>query len=224
VYVIGPGDLALLERFYRDVYLPAFAHQREPLEAWTTRLVTPDAAYEHTIVLAGQDLDDAARGRIDGGVVFERYPRSRCGFVTYLVVSPASRRGGLGTELLRHACAALRARGVALIVAEVHDPDQADDREVARRRVAFFEARHARVLDVAYVQPDLGAGLGRDHALRLLALFDGAPPPFVDGEVVRAFVAELYDAVEGGHDDVATRAMLEAIGPRVATLPSGTFG
>ena len=80
-------DLPLLARFYDEVYLPAFAHQREPREVWEAGLVAP-AACRRFITLAGAGLDDAATARIDGGVTCEWYPRSRCGLLTYLVVAP----------------------------------------------------------------------------------------------------------------------------------------
>jgi hypothetical protein len=132
------------------------------------------------------------------------------------VIAPHARRAGLGGRLLARACDQLRAAGAPLIVAEVHDPAHAPDAEEARRRLAFFERRGARALDLRYVQPDLGAGLGRDRDLLLIAFFAG-PPPFVDGARVRAFLREFYDVVEGRErsSDPEVTAMLAAIPDRI---------
>ena len=202
---LGPGDTELLAAFYDDVYLAAFAHQREPLAAWRSALAGHEP-YAWSVVVAGDALRDPARRRIDGGIVFERYPRSGCGLVTYLVVAPHARNGGLGERLLARARAALA--GAPLVLGEVHVPDS----DEARARIAWFARRGAGVLDVRYVQPDLG--YGRDHQLRMIAFFDGAPPAEIDGAPLVAFLREFYETVEGPID-ADTEAMLAAIGPRV---------
>jgi hypothetical protein len=108
-------DLPLLARFYDEVYLPAFAHQREPRAVWDAQLTAP-GAYRLFVTLAGAGLDAAATARIDGGVTCEWYPRSRCGLLTYLVVAPgARRRRASGRALLtavrrRSRCATTRRR------------------------------------------------------------------------------------------------------------------
>jgi GNAT superfamily N-acetyltransferase len=208
--IAGPEDEALLDAFYADLYLPAFAHQREPVEAWKRQLW--DAReLELVITLAGADLRGPNR-RLDAGIVAERYPRSRCGFLTYLVVAPHARNAGLGRALLEEARASLATR-CALVLGEVSDPRTTDD----PARLPRFLRWGARVLDLPYVQPDLGAGLGRDHHLRLLAFFDPAQPTprSVDGAVVTAFLRELYDLTEGPASVPEPRS----IPPRVPVLP-----
>lgn len=196
---IRRADDPRLDAFYRDVYLPAFAHQREPIEAWRAAFAG-DAYAFHVVVSAEGD-------RIDGGVVFERYPRSDVALITYLVVAAHARRAGLGERLLARARAELA--GARLVVGEVHDPAHAGDPAAARARIAWFARRGGRVLDVRYVQPDLG--FGRDPHLRLIAFTD---EDFVDGATLAAFVREFYEVVEGGID-AATEAMLAAIPARV---------
>ena len=202
--VIGADDDELLDAFYADVYLPAFAHQREPIEAW--RAALRGAGYAFTIVIAGDDLRGSGR-RIDGGVVFERYPHSGGAIITYLVVAPHARGGGLGARLLARAREGLR--DATIVVAEVHTPDTDDD----RARIAWFARRGAGVVDARYVQPDLG--YGRDARLRLIAFTDGAPS--LDGGALRAFLREFYETIEGAID-AETEAMLASIGPRVRVL------
>jgi N-acetylglutamate synthase-like GNAT family acetyltransferase len=197
---ITRGDDPRLDAFYAQVYLPAFAHQREPIEAWRAALA--GAAYDFTLIVDEHD------GRIDGGIVFERYPRSGCALLTYLVVAPHARRTGLGARLLARARADVA--GARLVLGEVHDPAHADDPAAARARIAWFARRGARVVDVRYVQPDLG--FGRDPHLRLIAFTDGDA---LDGAALRAFLREFYEVVEGAID-ADTEAMLAAIAPRVS--------
>jgi hypothetical protein len=129
---------------------------------------------------------------IIGGICYERYPRSGCGLVTYMVVAPAARGRGLGERLLRDAVSALDA---PLVLGEVNDPRVHGE----WARLARFQRWGARVLDARYVQPALGPGLARDRGLLLIAF---APlPEMVDGALVRAFVDELYAATEGGAPD-----------------------
>ena len=59
---------------------------------------------------------------LHAGIAYERYPRSGCGLVTYLVVAPEARRHGLGERLLRGAVTALREAGAPLVLGEVNDP------------------------------------------------------------------------------------------------------
>lgn len=216
-----PGDLPLLARFYDELYLPAFAHQREPREVWEARLADAGAPYRLMITVAGADLDDARAARLDGGVACEWYPRSRCGLVTYLVVAPGARRGGLGRRLLDDARAALAAHAaatgaeVAAVFGEVADPEASDDPEAAAR-LARFRRWGARLVDARYVQPALGAGLTRDRHLRLIA-FD-PPGARLDGAVLAGFLREFYAVTEGGDPDADRElaAVLGAIGPTVA--------
>jgi hypothetical protein len=127
-----------------------------------------------------------------GGVTYELYPQSRCGFVTYLVVAPGARANGLGRRLFETAAAELYAAGARAVFAEVNDPRVHGD--PARPRLARFERWGARVLDVPYVQPSLGEGLPRDEGLCLIVL---PPVPEVTSELVASFVRELYQLTEG---------------------------
>ncbi len=127
-----------------------------------------------------------------GGVTYELYPRSQCGFVTYLVVAPDARAHGLGRQLFETAAAQLYAAGARAVLAEVNDPRVHG--EAARPRLARFERWGARVLDVPYVQPSLGEGLPRDEGLCLIVL---PPVPEIPTAVVESFIRELYELTEG---------------------------
>ena len=176
--VVTRAHQALLERFYRDVYLAEFAAQREPLEAWHEALWGA-APYELTIRIA-VDGDT-----ILGGIAYELYPRSGCGLVTYMVVAPAARRAGRGKQWLAEATADLRARGARVVFGEV----------AGEERLARNLRWGARVVDVRYVQPALGPGLERDRGLWLLALDEAREA--LPGAIVRDFMIELFEATEG---------------------------
>ena len=175
--------MTLVERFYREVYLPEFAAHREPLEAWQ-RALAGEAPYRMRLRI---EVDG---DQIQGGLASELYPRSACGLVTYLVVAPAWRGRGLGRRWLAEAAAELRAEGARAVFGEV------DRREP--ERLARFRRWGARAVDVPYVQPALGEGLARDRELVLIALDE--PRAELPGELVRAFLAEFYEATEGALD------------------------
>lgn len=202
-----PSQEPLLARFYDELYLPAFAHQREPLAAWLGQLWgAAPAPYELTITLAldGDGLD----ARIAGGIVGERYPASACAIVTYMVVAPHARRAGLGRALLHDACAAFVAGGARAVVGEVSTADTAE----ARDRLARFLRWGARVVDHPYVQPDLGHG--RDRAL-CLVVFEPRDTSALEGATLRAFLREFYAVTERVDPDADAE-----LGPLLAAIPA----
>lgn len=170
-----------VDEFHRGIYWDEFAAQHEPLETWHAAL-RGDKPYELTIELA-MDGD-----RIAGGICIERYPRSNCGLLTYIVVAPDQRGKGLGKKLQTAAIASLR--GVHVVFGELDDPRRGGDLERVRRNQRWG----ARVVDTRYVQPALGAGLERDRQLLLIAFTD---KPALDGALLRAFLDEFYEVTEG---------------------------
>lgn len=201
------------------MYLDAFAAaQREPLEAWRTAL-RGEAGYRMHVRLAF-DGD-----RLVGGVCYELYPRSRCGLVTYLVVAPGARGRGVGRRLFDEAAHALYAAGALAAFGEVHDPRVHG--ETARARLERFLRWGARIVGIRYVQPALGAGLcpapsgsvtrggdglARDRGLCLIV---HPPVPDISGDVVRAFIAELYALTERRAPDAELAALLAGIPDRI---------
>jgi len=202
---LAAEDGELLERFYREVYLPEFAAQREPLEAWQAALAG-EGPYRLFIRLAVE------RDTILGGVTFELYPTSACGFITYVVVAPTARRSGLGKRLVFDAVGELFARGVHAVFGEMRDPRV---RAAGWERIERFQRWGCRVVDTRYVQPSLGPGLERDRELVLIA-----HPPVrgsLPGDIVRAFIAELHEATERRAPDAELREILDGI-PREVQL------
>lgn len=193
-----PAHAALLDAFHGGIYWDAFGGRHEPLETWR-RALRGELPYRLMIRLA-----IAAGDAIAGGIAYERYPRSGCGLVTFMVVAPGARRSGLGTSLLARAVAELHAGGAPIVFGEVIDP-RAVTGAAAAAAWAVLERNQragARVLEARYVQPALGAELARDRRLLLIAMAGAAPlPAALDGAIVRAFVAELYAITEGGAPD-----------------------
>lgn len=200
----------LLERFHRDLYLSAFAAQAEPLEVWKWALWSDQAPYRMTLQLALEGTD------IVGGIAFELYPRSGCGLVTYVVVAPQARRGGLGHTLRSGAARTLYRDGAQAVFGEVNDPRAPHSYETAEeswKRLLRYQRWGSRVLDIRYVQPSLGPGLERDRGLVLLRHAGDAPPAAsMPGAVVRAFISEFYQVTEDGRPvDDELRAILDGI-------------
>lgn len=182
-----------LVAFHRGIYWDAFAAQHEPLAVWQAAR-RGEQPYEHRVRIAVDELG------IAGGIVFERYPESGCGFLTYLVVAPRARGRGLGKQLVDGARAWLR--DAPIVFAEANDP-RTQTREpvgVAADRLRRLASWGARIVDARYVQPALAPGLARDPTLLLLAFDDRDA---LDGAIVHAFVDELYRATEGGPCELA---------------------
>jgi len=221
VTITSHDDEALLDEFHAGVFWDDFADQQEPAWVWKRALWGGASPYELTVRIAGRALRDRRRREIAGGVVFERYPRSGCGFLTYMVVAPSARRQGLGRRLQHETTAALFAAGAPAVFTELNDPRRAGD-GVAEpihdmwRRIERNQAWGARVLDMRYVQPALAPDLARDHGLCLAALSGPAAlPAALPGAIVRDFLDELYTITEGA---VPASAVLGRIPDRVALI------
>ena len=221
VEIVTLGDRAehepLLERFHRDLYMSAFAAQSEPLEVWRWALWSGEAPYRLALQLA---LDG---DHILGGIAFELYPRSGCGLVTYVVVAPEARRGGLGKTLRSGAARTLYQGGARAVFGEVNDPrvpHAYETSEESWRRLERYQRWGSRVLDIRYVQPSLGPGLERDRGLVLLRHAGDAPPvPHMPGGVVRDFLAEFYAITEDGRPlDDELRAVIDGVPDEVRLL------
>ncbi len=173
-----PDDLAILERFYRDIYVPEFPSrdERESLENMASYLrLKANGWYgrnNYHIVLGFQGGDAPVAGS------FADYlDEPNSGVIEFLVVTPALRGAGFGRQLLgetekRLASDALLLGkdGLDVIVAEMNDPyKQNKDSMDAFLRAAIWDQWGYGLLDFPYIQPALSADKARVDGLLLIA-------------------------------------------------------
>ncbi|KAL6046700.1 hypothetical protein QOT17_017961 [Balamuthia mandrillaris] len=159
-----------LKRFYDDflpTYFP-FDDELEPLEFWEEMM---DPTYTESVfhVLLAFEKHDTELKEIVGGCVFEYWRESRCGLISYFVVSPACRGKGLGRFLIeqsvdiihRDARAAGLHNGCPAIFAETNDPTKVkaeDDTVPPEVRVRMLQRIGFKRLEMEFVQPPLEEG------------------------------------------------------------------
>ena len=151
-----------------------------------------------------------------GGIAFEHYPRSNCGIVTYVVVAPQTRGGGLGKTLRSGAIRTLYSEGARAVFGEANDPrapHSYETPETSWKRLLGFQRGGSRVCDIKYVQPSLGPGLERDRGLVLVRHAGDAPPlTEMPGAIVREFITEFYEITEEGRPvDAELRGILDGV-------------
>lgn len=206
-----PGGL--LGQVYREVLVPAFP--AEELEAEAGIAASLEAGAGSLLVA----VDEVGR---PAGAAFGRWSAgSRVQLLAYLAVKPGTRGHGLGGRLLHDAVDAWRERyDPCVIVAEVESPDGPMVHEAygdPRRRLAFYKAAGARVLDLPYFQPGIGSPSRRVRGMLLLALH--ADPSFKQGQAdrlsggpLRAFMEEYIESAEGARPtDWDAKALFTAI-------------
>ncbi|GAA2269535.1 hypothetical protein GCM10009853_023900 [Glycomyces scopariae] len=212
---------ALFTAVYRGLFAPSFPPGELGSEASLADALRDGSADLFAVV------DDA--GAPVAAAFGEWSAHARVQLLTYLAVGPAARGGGIGGRLLREAVGAWAARrDPCLVVAEIEDPRAPahDAHGDPRRRLAFYEAAGAQVLDVPYFQPGFG-GPGHRVPGMLLLVLHAAPQlrhgDAVDGEALRTFMEDYLEAVEGAVTaDAATTALLEAL-DRPGGVPMGPW-
>ena len=188
--MIRDATEAELAAFHGGIYWDAFAAQHEPLDVWH-RARRGELPYALWVRLA---FDGTG---IAGGICFERYPVTRCGLLTYMVVAPRARGQGLGRALVDDALRVLS--DAPAVYGEVNDPatQTREPAAVAVQRLAMFERWGATPVEMHYVQPALADSLAPDTTLRLLAWRNASPAlaaRFVDelGEAIRTARSSRY--------------------------------
>jgi hypothetical protein len=205
--------------------------------AWRARIAGQPAPQPLMRIVVAVDLD-AGRERVVGGLACEYYRTAGCVLATYLYVSaePAYHHHGHARNLMIHARMACAALGpVRAVLAESEWPEALRLKgthsraiAIARERLRFFARLGARVINIDYVQPSLGAEKQPVSYLRLFVLPAEPDTPRVADDslavTVDAFLEEFYAALAqgtGGAIDAATLARLRAqlVAHRPLTLP-----
>jgi len=180
----------------------------EPPERWRRRLWPGDATrrglpqIDFHIIVAGIDIGQDS-SCIYGGIVFEYYPASSTGLLTYLVVDESCRMHGIARRLNAGAAEVLQAaaekRGQRLraIFAETDDPRHPAFRgkiKTIADKLVTLSRLGAKWIDIPYAQPPLGPDRPWVDSMILLAFPNLMPTPAgsIAGTVVREFMYELY--------------------------------
>lgn len=195
--------IALLERAYHDLYLPAFPmkEEQETFEHWIESYAVPSDEVEFVTFIVGSNLDRTDDCEIKAISIGEFYKRKNIGLLAYTAVEPQSRRQGLWftlthmrtTEFRRLA----RKNGAKLdaVFLEVNNPERIrpeDDSFDPVQRLAILKKQGWQTMPVDYVAPPLKEGDRRCRDLLLLGRpgeEDGAP---VSAAVTQTFLESIY--------------------------------
>ncbi len=230
-----PAGLALLERFYRDAYVPEFPDpdERESLRNMRGYLAAKARGWygpnAYHIVVA------EVGGRPAGGAVCDYLATPNAGVVEFLFVAPDVRGRGLGRALLDETLRLLRAdarangRGPLVgVVAEMNDPfrrSRTPDNLDPFERAAIWGQWGFSVLGMRYVQPALSRDQQPVQNLVLIARMLARPtatrvPSAWALEVVAEYMRWAM-RIAAPDSNREFRAMAAALGaqPQVALVP-----
>jgi GNAT superfamily N-acetyltransferase len=172
-----PDDLATLERFYEEVYVPEFPSrdERESLDNMKSYLRLKGNGWygknNYHVVLGFAD------GTAVAGSFADYLDEPNSGVIEFLVVSPTMRGSGFGRRLLDATESRLAADARALgkdaldvVVAEMNDPyKQSKDSLDPFVRASIWAKWGYGLLDFPYIQPALSADKDRVDGLLLIA-------------------------------------------------------
>jgi len=195
---------ALLAEFYHNFLVPFFGKIPDQLDSFekmeaSMNPLSPDWNKTVNHIVLAFDVDTR---KIAGGVVFEFYPISRCGLVSYFCVSDEYRRYGLGRTFLQTAQAHMdsdcfqiygtRSRGVFL---ETNSPLRIEKDVIhPEKRLAIFRNLGCSLLDFDYVQPPICPGLAPDTNMVLVLFRRGERDnrKYLPGNVILSFLEEFW--------------------------------
>jgi GNAT superfamily N-acetyltransferase len=200
----------LINRVHSELLVPNFL-AAETVTLDTLRKAAAVAAGGTSITVGTEDT-----GQLVAAAIGDWFPNSRVLLLSYLVVRAERRAQRIGSALLRHALPAWSARYDPLVVlGELEDPRYHPPRagQDPEARLRFYRRLGARVLDLAYTQPEVNPGHGRASNLLLIALPNGqGPDSALDAAVLLQFLIEYYRSVEGdGCFDDEFNALLSAV-------------
>jgi len=251
LYPIRPReeDLPLLKTFYHDLILATFGDDMDLMdsfETWVESLMEPSEGY-----VFHADLVLDANKRIVGGLMYEFYPRSLCGLLSYVVVIEEYRGKGIANFLIQEGKKFLNEDAKTLtknpnaeirgIFLETHFPPLShiphdpsifptphhdhESLDVWAKRMVLFNRLGFSLLEIPYLQPPLGLDKDPSFDLILLASLPSDCTEF-SSSIVSEWLVEFNELVgnEGKFSEHYQRliAMTQKL-PHVGVLNVPTF-
>lgn len=202
----NPKSLALLQKAYDEVYVPAFPidEEREDISVWLNNLKGYKPGVQIVIAIAGENLDKPA-ATLKAISVAYYYADQDAGLLAYNAVSPNAQGQGLGRTMVDARKMALvdfaRAKNKPLgaVVIECNDPAKVkpeDDVMDPAVRIRMFEKWGARVVPIDYVQPPLEPGGDKCDTLKLLAYPHPVTGQYPTPAELKAYITGIYKELE----------------------------
>ena len=146
------------------------------------------------------------------------YPLENTDFILldYLATDRAYRSQGIGSQCMQYLGQLLAASKKTLII-EVENPDTGEDRENKQRRFQFYRRAGAKVLkNVPYVLPPLAT---EGTAEMKLMLFPGSPAGYLEGNLLKRVVQQIYREVYNRDEtDAILNSFIHQIGDRIELI------
>jgi hypothetical protein len=120
--------------------------------------------FRYHIALAVEELHIDKQLRVYGGIIFEYYPKSSCGMLSYVVVAPGQRGKGIFRRLYNYAIGRFlkdseeNGRELKAVFAEIRDPwkpSRFESQEFTRTRALIHSKLGAKLIDIPYIMPPL---------------------------------------------------------------------
>ena len=182
--IVRECDENLLTRFYDELLVPNFGMHADELEPlYIFKKVQSNYKLFVTLLLEDQD--------IIGGCVFEFYPKSKCGLLTYIAIKPQHRNKGLSRILVDEALNQLG--NINAIFLETNaDTVSIDVMKPSTRRMILYKLGF-RPIHIDYVQPPLSNTTNKCHHLILARHCKGHQ----DNVTVIDWLTEYYQVLMG---------------------------
>ena len=207
IKITGTGDTAF--QMVLDIYLEAFpATERQTIDTVSERLnsglYTLYACTENASVVSF--------------AILYRFKNTPFVLLDYLATESEKRNDGLGSKLFNYMAAILEREGKHIVI-EVEDPDLGDNRELRRRRLAFYLRLGAyRLSNVRYIMPSLD---GTEPTPMLLLLAPPTATLLLNRSDTADLITKLYSEVYNKPaDDKLLVGILDSLPATVSLLNS----
>ena len=227
---LSKGDRALLKKFDVQTFTPSFPNddERESLEDDIIPRILDHSGDVRTFIVLVAEKDTVLAGE-----VFDWYPQTGDLEIIYIAVNPDSRRGGLGSILLKE--------GMARVVKRIGEEDgivrrvffETENPEKPQQsgslvmslpdRLRFFGRHGGAVLLDCYYQPPLSEGKGWADNMMLCTLpiyiwnedetevEEPELETFVPTDEVMEFLTAFYNGLDGADETEEGKAHLQTM-------------